>query len=207
MPSCQLNTTEKIRSRQVAESLAWTSSSRVPIPARDFNSVLEISEGRFGPDDLCADPRREKDIGMPPMPCDWRAQAHPHGYRRFAPAHYDKLRSTPEKILEQAVEAVKYIKSYVEDVGSAPKTPGAPILNTCAPRGEAAITDRGLMVNIPDTTGYCRTPTNTARRSNARSTRIQHRQGDHLLTHCHNDFGHGCGQHLERHPQRCAATG
>ena len=34
-----------------------------------------------------------------------------------SPQHiYDKLRSTPEKILEQAVEAVKYAKSYVEDV-------------------------------------------------------------------------------------------
>ena len=73
-----------------------------------------------------------------------------------SPQHiYDKLRSTPEKIVESAVEAVKYAKRYVEDVEFYAEDAGRADVEYLARVVEAVIRAGATVVNIPDTTGYC----------------------------------------------------
>ena len=66
-----------------------------------------------------------------------------------------KFKSTQEKILEWASDAVKYAKSFVEDVEfyaeDAGRTDNEYLARVC----EAAIKAGATVLNIPDTTGYC----------------------------------------------------
>ena len=61
----------------------------------------------------------------------------------------------PEKIIERAVAAVKYAKSFVEDVEFYAEDAGR-TKNEFLARVIQAVVDAGATVlNIPDTTGYC----------------------------------------------------
>ena len=117
VPGCQLNTTEKIEVAKLLESLGVdVIEAGFPISSPgDFNSVLEISKAVSAPT-ICALTRAvKKDIDVVADALRLARHKRIHTGIGVSPQHiYDKLRSTPEKILEQAVEAVKYAKSYVE---------------------------------------------------------------------------------------------
>ena len=126
VPGCQLNTTEKIEVAKLLESLGVdVIEAGFPISSPgDFNSVLEISKAVSAPT-ICALTRAvKKDIDVAADALRLARHKRIHTGIGVSPQHiYDKLRSTPEKILEQAVEAVKYAKSYVEARSSPSESP------------------------------------------------------------------------------------
>ena len=75
-----------------------------------------------------------------------------------------KFNSDRESILERAVAAVSYAKSFVEDVEfyaeDAGRTDNEYLARVC----EAVIKAGATVLNIPDTTGYCY-PMNTEQKS------------------------------------------
>lgn len=158
VPGCQLNTTEKIEVAKLLESLGVdVIEAGFPISSPgDFNSVLEISKAVSAPT-ICALTRAvKKDIDVAADALRLARHKRIHTGIGVSPQHiYDKLRSTPEKILEQAVEAVKYAKSYVEDVEFYAEDAGRADPQYLARVVEAAIAAGATVVNIPDTTGYC----------------------------------------------------
>ena len=115
VPGCQLNTTEKIEVAKLLESLGVdVIEAGFPISSPgDFNSVLEISKAVSAPT-ICALTRAvKKDIDVAADALRLARHKRIHTGIGVSPQHiYDKLRSTPEKILEQAVEAVKYAKAH-----------------------------------------------------------------------------------------------
>ena len=119
VPGCQLNTTEKIEVAKLLESLGVDIiEAGFPISSPgDFNSVLEISKAVSAPT-ICALTRAvKKDIDVAADALRLAKHKRIHTGIGVSPQHiYDKLRSTPEKIIESAVGAVKYAKRYVEDV-------------------------------------------------------------------------------------------
>lgn len=118
-PGATMNLQEKLRMARQLESLGVdVIEAGFPISSPgDFNSVLEISKAVSAPT-ICALTRAvKKDIDVAADALRLARHKRIHTGIGVSPQHiYDKLRSTPEKILEQAVEAVKYAKSYVEDV-------------------------------------------------------------------------------------------
>ena len=158
VPGCQLNTTEKIEVAKLLESLGVdVIEAGFPISSPgDFNSVLEISKAVSAPT-ICALTRAvKKDIDVAADALRLARHKRIHTGIGVSPQHiYDKLRSTPEKILEQAVEAVKYAKSYVEDVEFYAEDAGRADPEYLARVIEAVIAAGATVVNIPDTTGYC----------------------------------------------------
>ena len=100
----------------------------------------------------------------------------------------DKLRSTPEKILEQAVEAVKYAKSYVEDVEFYAEDAGRADPQYLARVVEAVIRAGATVVNIPDTTGYC-LPNEYGAKIKYLVDHVSNIDRAIISTHCHNDLG------------------
>jgi 2-isopropylmalate synthase len=99
-----------------------------------------------------------------------------------------KLRTTQEKVLERAVEAVKLAKKFVEDVEfyaeDAGRTDNVFLARVC----EAAIKAGATVLNIPDTTGYCLPEEYGAKIKYL----VEHVKGIEkvtLSTHCHNDLG------------------
>ncbi|MFT5883959.1 MAG: 2-isopropylmalate synthase [Arcticibacterium sp.] len=65
-----------------------------------------------------------------------------------------KFNSTRDEILERGVEAVKYAKSFVEDVEFYAEDAGRADLEFLARMTEAVIKAGASVVNLPDTTGY-----------------------------------------------------
>jgi len=99
-----------------------------------------------------------------------------------------KFRSTREKIIERGVAAVKYAKTFVEDIEfyaeDAGRTDNAYLAQVC----EAMIQAGATVLNIPDTTGYCLPEEYGAKIKYL----MEHVPSIHKATlscHCHNDLG------------------
>ena len=176
VPGCQLNTTEKIEVAKLLESLGVdVIEAGFPISSPgDFNSVLEISKAVSEPT-ICALTRAvKKDIDVAADALRLARRKRIHTGIGVSPQHiYDKLRSTPEKIVESAVEAVKYAKRYVE---------------SRARVVEAVIRAGATVVNIPDTTGYC-LPNEYGAKIKYLVDNVPNIDRAIISTHCHNDLG------------------
>ena len=190
-PGATMNLQEKLRMARQLESLGVdVIEAGFPISSPgDFNSVLEISKAVSAPT-ICALTRAvKKDIDVAADALRLARHKRIHTGIGVSPQHiYDKLRSTPEKILEQAVEAVKYAKSYVEDVEFYAEDAGRADPQYLARVVEAVIRAGATVVNIPDTAGYCLPEQYGAKIKYL----MEHVDGVHkaiLSTHCHNDLG------------------
>ena len=191
VPGCQLNTTEKIEVAKLLESLGVdVIEAGFPISSPgDFNSVLEISKAVSAPT-ICALTRAvKKDIDVAADALRLAKHKRIHTGIGVSPQHiYDKLRSTPEKILEQAVEAVKYAKSYVEDVEFYAEDARRADPEYLARVIEAVIAAGATVVNIPDTTGYC-LPHEYGAKIKYLVDHVSNIDKAIISTHCHNDLG------------------
>lgn len=106
-----------------------------------------------------------------------------------SPSHiYEKLKSTPEKIIEQAVHAVRYAKKYVEDVEFYAEDAGRSDYEFLAKICQAAIEAGATVVNIPDTTGYSQ-PEEFGRRIKYLMENVSNIDKAAISVHCHNDLG------------------
>ena len=101
---------------------------------------------------------------------------------------YSKLNSTPEKIIERAVQAVKWAKSFVEDVEFYAEDAGRTENEYLARVIEAVIAAGATVVNIPDTTGYC-LPEEYGQKIKYLKENVQGIHKAIISTHCHNDLG------------------
>ena len=191
VPGCQLNTTEKIEVAKLLESLGVdVIEAGFPISSPgDFNSVLEISKAVSLPT-ICALTRAvKKDIDVAADALRLAKYKRIHTGIGVSPQHiYDKLRSTPEKIVESAVEAVKYAKRYVEDVEFYAEDAGRADVEYLARVVEAVIKAGATVVNIPDTTGYC-LPNEYGAKIKYLVDNVSNIDKAIISTHCHNDLG------------------
>ncbi|GGK85982.1 2-isopropylmalate synthase [Rufibacter glacialis] len=99
-----------------------------------------------------------------------------------------KLRTTQADVLERAVWAVKYAKSFVEDVEFYAEDAGRTDNEFLARVCEAAIKAGATVLNIPDTTGYC-LPQEYGAKIKYLYENVRGVQNVTLSTHCHNDLG------------------
>ena len=99
-----------------------------------------------------------------------------------------KFNTTPEKIIERGVAAVKYAKSFVEDVEfyaeDAGRTDNAFLARVC----EEMIKAGATVLNIPDTTGYC-LPEQYGAKIKYLKENVKGIHNVTLSCHCHNDLG------------------
>ncbi len=99
-----------------------------------------------------------------------------------------KFRSTQDKILERAVEAVAYAKKYVEDVEFYAEDAGRTDNDFLARVCEAVIKAGATVLNIPDTTGYC-LPEEYGAKMKYLKENVNGIEKAVLSCHCHNDLG------------------
>lgn len=119
VPGCQLNTIEKIEvARQLEKLGVDIIEAGFPISSPgDFNSVVEISKAVTRPV-ICALTRAvKKDIDVAAKSLEFAKRGRIHTGIGTSTYHiYEKLRMTPETVIEQAVDAVKYACRFVDDV-------------------------------------------------------------------------------------------
>ena len=107
-----------------------------------------------------------------------------------------KFKSNRKSIIERAVSAVKYAKSFVEDVElyaeDAGRTDNEYLARVC----EAVIKAGATVLNIPDTTGYC-LPKEYGEKIKFLMENVRGIEKAKLSCHCHNDLGLATANSIE----------
>ena len=100
----------------------------------------------------------------------------------------NKFNSSRDAILEQAVDAVKYARTYVDDVEFYAEDAGRADLDFLCRLTEAVISAGATVVNIPDTTGYC-LPGEYGEKIKYIYNNVPNVDKAAISIHCHNDLG------------------
>lgn len=191
VPGCQLNTIEKIEvARQLEKLGVDIIEAGFPVSSPgDFNSVVGISKAVTNPT-ICALTRAvKKDIEVAAEALKFAQRGRIHTGIGTSDYHiYEKLNSTPEEIIRQAVEAVKYARRFVEDVEFYAEDAGRTAEEYLARVIEAVIQAGATVVNIPDTTGYC-LPNEYGAKIAYLKNHVPNIDKAIISTHCHNDLG------------------
>ncbi len=191
VPGCQLNTDEKIEIALDLESLGVDIiEAGFPISSPgDFNSVSEISKVVKKPI-ICALSRAIiTDIDMANLALKNAKRKRIHTGIGASDIHIKhKFNSTREKILEQAVAAVKYSKKFFEDVEFYPEDAGRADQDFLCKMVEEVIKAGATVINIADTTGY-NLPEMYGKKINYLMNNIPNVDKAIISVHCHNDLG------------------
>ncbi len=99
-----------------------------------------------------------------------------------------KFNATREQVIERAVSAVAYAKSFVQDVEFYAEDAGRTDNKFLAQVCEAVIKAGATVLNIPDTTGYC-LPEEYGAKIRYLRTHVKGIENVILSCHCHNDLG------------------
>ena len=191
VPGCQLNTIEKIEVAEALENLGVdVIEAGFPISSPgDFNSVVEISKVISNPV-ICALTRAvKKDIEVAAEALQYAKKKRIHTGIGTSPYHIKyKIKTTPEEIINRAVDAVKYARKFVDDVEFYAEDAGRSENEYLAKVIEAVIKAGATVVNIPDTTGYC-LPEEYGAKIRYLKENVPNIDKAIISTHCHNDLG------------------
>jgi|TARA_B110000503_G_scaffold54194_1_gene87080 2-isopropylmalate synthase len=191
VPGCKLDTSQKLVIAERLEELGVdVIEAGFPVSSPgDFNSVVEISK-IIKNTTVCALTRAvKKDIEV--AADSLKNAKHPriHTGIGTSDSHIQhKFKSSKEKIIEIGYEAVKYAKTFVNDVEfyaeDAGRTDNEFLARVCEKMIEAGAT----VLNIPDTTGYC-LPSEYGEKIKFLYENVKNIDKAIISCHCHNDLG------------------
>lgn len=116
-------------------------------------------------------------------------QGRIHTFIATSPIHMEKkLRMTPDQVLTEAVNAVRFARKFTDDIEFSPEDAGRSEIDFLCRVLEAVIKEGARTVNIPDTVGYT-LPEQFG--SLIRKLRERVPNSDKVVwsVHCHNDLG------------------
>ena len=112
-----------------------------------------------------------------------------HTFIATSPIHMEKkLRMTPEQVLTDAVNAVRFARRFTDDVEFSPEDAGRSDVDFLCRVLEAVIKEGARTVNIPDTVGYT-LPEQFGGLIRTLRERIPNSDKAIWSVHCHNDLG------------------
>ncbi len=191
VPGCKLNTEQKLIIAHRLDLLGVdVIEAGFPISSPgDFNSVVEIAK-LVKNATVCGLTRaNKKDIDAAAQALTYAVKPRIHTGIGTSDSHIKyKFNSTREKIIERAKDAVKYAKSYVEDIEFYAEDAGRTDNDFLAKICEEVIKSGATVLNIPDTTGYCLPEEYGAKMKYLREN-VKGIENVILSCHCHNDLG------------------
>jgi len=198
-PGATLTSAEKLEiARQLSRLGVDVIEAGFPVSSPgDFKSVEEISK-IVKHAIVCGLTRSvENDIKVAAEALKYAKRARIHTGIGTSDSHIKhKFKSNREDILKRAYEAVKYSKSFVEDVEfyaeDAGRTDNEYLARVC----EAAIKAGATVLNIPDTTGYC-LPHEYGDKIKYLKENVKGIEKAILSCHCHNDLGLATANSIE----------
>ena len=191
VPGCKLNTAQKLVIAQQLDRLGVdVIEAGFPISSPgDFNSVVEISKIVKNATVCGLTRANKKDIEAAAQALEYAKKPRIHTGIGTSDSHIlHKFRSTREQILERAVEAVRYAKSFVEDIEFYAEDAGRTDNEFLARVCEEVIKAGATVLNIPDTTGYC-LPEEYGAKIRYLKENVKGIENVILSCHCHNDLG------------------
>lgn len=191
VPGCKLDTPQKLEIAARLDELGVDIiEAGFPVSSPgDFNSVHLISK-LVKNASVCGLTRAvEKDIEVAAEALKHAIKPRIHTGIGTSDSHIKyKFNSNKEAIIERAVKAVSYAKTYVEDVEFYAEDAGRTDNEFLARVCEAVVKAGATVLNIPDTTGYCLPEEYGAKIKYLK----ENVSGIHKVTlscHCHNDLG------------------
>ena len=191
VPGCKLDTKSKLI---IAERLDILGVDIIeagfPVSSPgDFNSVVEISK-LVKNATVCGLTRAvENDIKVAAEALTHAKRPRIHTGIGTSASHIKfKFNSNKEAIIERAVAAVTYAKSFVEDVEFYAEDAGRTDNEFLARVCEAVVKAGATVLNIPDTTGYC-LPEEYGAKIKYLKENVTGIHKAVLSCHCHNDLG------------------
>jgi 2-isopropylmalate synthase len=199
VPGCQLNLEEKLMIARELDKLGVDIiEAGFPVSSPgDFKSVEGISKVVENAS-VCGLTRAVKnDIEVAAQALKYARKPRIHTGIGSSDTHIKyKFNSNREDILERGVEAVKYAKTFVEDVEFYAEDAGRADLEFLARLTEAVIKAGATVVNLPDTTGYL-LPYQTYERVNYLMNNVPNVDKAILSMHNHNDLGMATANTIE----------
>ena len=199
VPGCKLNTDQKII---IAEQLDLLGVDIIeagfPVSSPgDFSSVEAVSKIVKNAT-VCGLTRSvENDIKVAAEALQHAKKPRIHTGIGTSDSHIKfKFRSNREAIIERAVAAVSYAKSFVEDVEFYAEDAGRTDNEYLAKVCEAVIKAGATVLNIPDTTGYC-LPHEYGAKIKYLKENVKGIDKAILSCHCHNDLGLATANSIE----------
>ena len=199
VPGCKLNTTQKIIIAKQLDLLGVDIiEAGFPVSSPgDFKSVEEISKIVENAT-VCGLTRSvENDIKVAAEALKYAKKPRIHTGIGTSDSHIiHKFKSNKDAIIERAVRAVSYAKSFVEDVEfyaeDAGRTDNEYLARVC----EAVIKAGATVLNIPDTTGYC-LPQEYGAKIKYLKENVKGIDKAIISCHCHNDLGLATANSIE----------
>ena len=199
VPGCKLNTPQKIIIAKQLDLLGVDIiEAGFPVSSPgDFKSVEEISKIVKNAT-VCGLTRSvENDIKVAAEALKYAKRPRIHTGIGTSDSHIiHKFKSNKDAIIERAVRAVSYAKSFVEDVEfyaeDAGRTDNEYLARVC----EAVIKAGATVLNIPDTTGYC-LPHEYGAKIKYLKENVKGIDKAIISCHCHNDLGLATANSIE----------
>ena len=199
VPGCKLNTGQKIIIAKQLDLLGVDIiEAGFPVSSPgDFKSVEEISKIVKNAT-VCGLTRSvENDIKVAAEALKYAKKPRIHTGIGTSDSHIvHKFKSNKDAIIERAVRAVSYAKSFVEDVEfyaeDAGRTDNEYLARVC----EAVIKAGATVLNIPDTTGYC-LPHEYGAKIKYLKENVKGIDKAVISCHCHNDLGLATANSIE----------
>ncbi|MEC3966568.1 2-isopropylmalate synthase [Flagellimonas halotolerans] len=191
VPGCKLDTEQKLIIAERLDELGVdVIEAGFPISSPgDFKSVNEIAK-LVKNATVCGLTRAvKKDIEVAAEAIKDAKRPRIHTGIGTSESHIKyKFNSTQDKIIERAVDAVAYAKTFVEDVEFYAEDAGRTDNEFLARICEAVIKAGATVLNIPDTTGYC-LPEEYGAKMKYLKENVTGIDKAILSCHCHNDLG------------------
>src|SRR5690606_13035879 len=191
VPGCKLDTEQKLVIAERLDELGVdVIEAGFPISSPgDFKSVQEISK-LVKNATVCGLTRAvKKDIEVAAEAIKAAKRARIHTGIGTSDSHIKyKFNASRDEIIQRAIAAVSYAKTFVEDVEFYAEDAGRTDNEFLARVCEAAIKAGATVLNIPDTTGYC-LPEEYGGKMKYLRENVKGIDRAILSCHCHNDLG------------------
>ncbi|MCP4050344.1 MAG: 2-isopropylmalate synthase [bacterium] len=197
-PGCSMNKEEKLEVAYQLENLGVDIiEAGFAISSRgDFDSIDTIARHIKTPV-ICSLARaRKEDIDAAAASLEQAENKRIHTFIATSDIHIEhKLRTTPDKVIQMAVESVKYAKSFVQDIQFSAEDAGRSNWDFLVKILSEVIKAGATTLNIPDTVGYM-TTMEYGNLIKYLKEKVSGIDTVDLAVHCHNDLGLGTANSL-----------
>jgi len=190
-PGASLSITEKLEiARQLATLRVDIIEAGFPVSSKaQFNATRLIAEQVQGPTIAALARADEKDIEAAGRSIAPAKNKRIHTFIATSPIHMrHKLKKNSDEVLKMAVNAVRYAKSFTDDVEFSPEDASRSEIPFLVEILSAVIEAGATTLNIPDTVGYS-LPDEYGRLIARLKADVPNIDKCIISTHCHNDLG------------------
>lgn len=190
-PGASMTMEEKVRiARQLERMGVDVIEAGFPAASRgDFEAVRAVAEA-VSNSTVCGLARAmEADIDRTGEALQVNQNVRIHTFIATSPIHMkNKLRMSPDQVIDQAIKAVKWARQYTDNVEFSPEDAGRSEIDFLCRVLEAVIDAGARTLNIPDTVGYTM-PDQFGGLIRTLRERIPNSDKAIFSVHCHNDLG------------------